>query len=179
MDQCDVDRIKHAVNVDAVRRMLIKYFVTKGHTNDFNRLLYPADLMDMPMAIPQLMNKLEIVPHALDLDQTTGRATLGWNLFMLGTSRMYLGETIHDNLTDLARQIRGGMINGGSRRTAKRQTTPKRIVNFILRVLSSSEAGYVDLVPAARSGAPGDALTSKGMLMGMPQQMYGNSGRPF
>jgi hypothetical protein len=179
IDSYDIDRFKHVLNTEAVRRLLIKYFVDKGFNESFDRQMYPAVMQDLPMVIPVLSNKLEIVPHAQDIDTGMGRAVLGWNLFVLGNQRMYLGETHHNSLHDLARQIRTGVVrvpeSGYS--TARRQTTPRRVVTFITRVLGEHEGGYIDLNPATRPiQKPGEPFAAKQSMAGMPQQFMSRSG---
>jgi hypothetical protein len=71
-------------------------------------------------------------------------------MFVLGNQRIYLGETGHDNLSELARQIRTGQISPETITSARRCTTPRRIITFIERVLSDHDAGYVDLTPRMR-----------------------------
>lgn len=134
-------RIKHAANADIVRRKLIQYFMENGF-DSFDKSVNPAALQVMPEETG-LYTKLEIVPHAVEIDPSTGRGVLGWNLFVLGNQRMYLGETIHESLTELARQIRTG--SGINPASTKRCTTPRRIITFITRTLGKHYGGYVDL----------------------------------
>jgi hypothetical protein len=179
IDSYTIDRIKHVSNTEVVRRLLIKYFMDKGFTESFDRQMYPALIQDLPNVIPVLSPKLEIVPHANEIDTSQGRAVLGWNLFVLGNQRMYLGETYHNSLHDLARQIRTGVIRvpESGFHTARRQTTPRRVISFITRVLGTHEAGYVDLNPGTRPiRAPGEPYAAKQTLAGMPQQFFSRSG---
>jgi len=146
--------------------------------------MYPAMIQDLPYVIPVLASKLEVIPHAEDIDTTMSRAVLGWNLFALGNNRMYLGETYHNNLRDLARQIKSGSISGpgvnvipGSVSTARNQTTPKNVIMFVTRVLGDHKAGYTDLNPSTVPfRQPGDAFAAKQTLAGMPQQFFSRSG---
>lgn len=168
-------KYKHAVNNEVIRRLLVRYFMDKGFKDSFDKLVYPSLIQDMPYIIPILSNKVEITPHVVELDPVIGKAILGWNLFVLGYYRMYLGETYHNDLMGLARQIRTGFIipNG----QATRQSSPKRIIAFILRVLGSHSDGYVDLLPPTRSPQkPGDMLASRGSVVGSPHQFFG---RPY
>ncbi len=179
IDSYVIDRLKHVSNTEVVRRVLIKYFMDKGFAESFDRQMYPALIQDLPLVVPILSNKLEIVPFASEIDTSLGRAVLGWNLFVLGNQRMYLGETYHNSLQDLARQIRSGLIRvpEAGYHTARRQTTPRRVVSFITRVLESHDAGYVDLNPSTRPiRAPGEPFQARQTMMGMPQQFYGRSG---
>lgn len=172
IDSYAIDRIKHVSNTEVVRRLLIKYFMDKGFSESFDRQMYPALIQDLPQIIPVLSPKLEIVPHANEVDTSQGRAVLGWNLFVLGNQRMYLGETYHNSLHDLARQIRTGVIRipESGFHTARRQTTPRRVISFVTRVLGSHEHGYIDLNPTTRPiRAPGDVGPGRQAMVGMPQ----------
>jgi hypothetical protein len=176
MDSLTIDKIKHTSNTEVVRRLMIKYFMDKGFVESFDRQMCPCLIQDLPMVIPILANKIEIVPHAEEVDPAMGKAVLGWNLFVLGSKRMYLGETYHSNLQDLARQIQSGLImipeeGGGS---SRRQTTPRRIISFITRVMQDMKSGYVDLNMSSQMG--GDPYSSNNTMSGSPQQFYSRSG---
>lgn len=182
IDSYATDRIKHVANTEVVRRLLIKYFVDKGFSESFDRQMYPSLVQDLPQIIPVLSNKIEVVPHATEVDTSMGRAVLGWNLFVLGNQRMYLGETYHNSLSDLARQIRNGVIRipESGFHTARRQTTPRRVISFMTRVLGTHEGGYIDLNPSTRPmRAPGEQGAAKQTMAGMPQQWFGRSSGGF
>lgn len=181
LDSLDIDRLKHLSNTEVIRRLLIRYFVDKGFKNSFDRQMYPATVQDLPAVIPILSTKIEVVPHAKEIDTGLSRAVLSWNLFALGSHRMYLGDTYHNDLRDLARQIKSGFIKVpdgiGTYATARRQSTPKRIIVFITRVLSDNESGYIDLNPTSvPARSPGEPYAAKQTLMGMPQQFFSKSG---
>ena len=110
MDSHTIETIKHVSNTEVVRRLLVKYFIEKGFMESFDRHLYPALLQDLILQIPQLTTKIEIVPFAEEVDTFQGKAILGWNIFVLGNQRMYLGQTFHNDLRGLARQLQTGMI---------------------------------------------------------------------
>ena len=179
IDARTIDRIKHVSNTEVVRRLLIQYFKYKQFGESFDRLLYPTLMQDLPRVIPILASKVEIVPHAVEIDPALGKAVLGWNLFVLGTNRMYLGESYHNNLIDLARQIKTGLINVpfGGHGTARRQTTPRRVITFITRVMGDNMAGYVDLNPLSRPiRSMDEPYRARGLMSGFPQQFFGRSG---
>ncbi len=138
-------RVQHAANTEAVRRMLVKYFMEHGFKESFDKIVNPAAIQDLPFSNPGLDTKIDIEPHALEIDPTTSHAVLGWNLFVLGNQRMFLGESHHSNLSELARQIKQNQIRAESISMTRRCTTPRRIITFIERVLSSTDGGYVDL----------------------------------
>lgn len=144
------DRIKHAANVEVIRRSLISYFVQKGFTESFEKVVNPISIQDISIINTGLHNKIEIEPHAVEIDPSSSRAILGWNMYVLGNQRMYLGETHHNNLTELARQLKQGMVMPESILMTRRCTTPRRIITFIERTLGDHEAGCVDLTPLNR-----------------------------
>lgn len=142
MNTQTLDRIRHALSEDFVRKLLIKFFVEAGYQDSFDRLLYPPVAEGIALKVPQLMTKVEIEPYAIEVDPMTNTATLGWNLYVLGSHRMFLGETKHGDLKRMAQELRQGqqIVSG----TAIRQVTPRRVVNFISHVLGRSENGYID-----------------------------------
>lgn len=178
MESSDLERIRHSTNTDVIRKLLIKYFIDKGYDDTFNKQVYPQILQDITGVIPILSSKIEIVPHCIEIDTALGRAVLGWNLFVLGDQRMYLGETYHNNLHDLARQIKQGMLNTSveTQGQSTRTTTPRKIITFICRVLGSNRAGYIDLSPTGVVKQPGDAYVAKQTLNAVPGQFFGRSG---
>jgi|TARA_R110000765_G_scaffold105820_3_gene196088 hypothetical protein len=172
-----VDKIKHASNTEVVRKLLIHYFIQKGFVESFDRMLYPSLLQDLPMMVPQLENKIEVKPHVVELDPSVGKAVLGWNLFVLGSHRIYLGESHHDDLIDLSKQISNGIIESpqSGYGSARRQSTPKKVVMFITRVLSDHLSGYVDLGDATGNNINQPYL-AKGQMMGQSQTFFTKSG---
>lgn len=137
-----IDNLEYAFNAELVRRLLVRYFCDKGYGGNFDRRIYPPMLQDLTDCVPELGGKLEIVPHAIDVDPQTGFARLGWNLFVLGSQRMYLGETEHDNLQELARGIDTGIITATDG-ISRNQRTAREVIGYIVRVLSKSKAGII------------------------------------
>lgn len=176
METRDIDLIKHFTNSEVVRRKLIRYFISKGFVDSFDRLVYPPLLQDLPFDPDVcLINKVEVVPYAEEIDTSLGRAVLGWNLFVLGNKRMFLGETFHNNLNDLARQIKSGIItkSANGMAGARRQTTVFKIIKFITDVLAAHESGYVVLDPPSRMPKqPGEPYAARQTMMGMPNQFF-------
>lgn len=145
VDSRFIDRLRHKLNTDVVERLLIKYFMSKGYDN-FDRLIYPPFVQDIPFMVQELADKIEIVPHAVRIDPLADTAVIGWNLFVLGTYRCFLGETQHQGLRQLALQLTQGMV-ASQDQSATRQTTPRRVIKFITDVLAKHQSGYVNLTP--------------------------------
>ncbi len=169
----DFEAIKHATNIEAVRRLLIRFFMSEGYES-FDRLVFPPILAKLPVMIEQLDNKVEVIPYVMSLNPMTGRAILGWNMFVLGTHSMFLGKTYHSDLRELAAQIRNGDMPFSSENiSASNQTTARRIIIFITKVLSEHEDGYVDLRQASNQG--NRSMVPKSMMTSVPQvNQYGS-----
>jgi len=150
MDNGVIDKIQHASNTEVVRRLLIKFFLDLGFDTSFDRHVYPPALQSLVLAIPVLREKVEVIPFAVDVDNDNNRITLGWNLFVLGNHRMFLGETFHNDLSSAVDQLRSGFVTGEDGQ-ARRQTTPRRIISFIVRVLGQNDGGYINLTPPSNS----------------------------
>jgi len=137
------DRVRTALNQELIRRLLNKYFVNKGYSESLDKRIYPPILQDIVSQIPQLYGKLEIVPSVEDIDPNTGVVKLNWNMFILGNSRMYLGSSSHTNLAE----IRTAMINPLSSGSRQTYATPRRIIEFISKVLGKSKNGDISITP--------------------------------
>lgn len=151
-----VDKLEKTFNTELTQRLLIRYFHERGYSRNFDRKVYPPMLQNLTEDIPELNGKIELIPHAIEIDPTNGFARIGWNLFILGNQRMYLGETEHTQLQELARQMADGyvMTEQESPIVSRNERTARDIVSYITRVLGSSDGGTirkVDQVPQQRS----------------------------
>ena len=139
-----MERIHSALNKELIKRLLVQYFTQKGFIENFDTRLYPPMIQDLPIQIPQLASKVEVQPNVMNIDPQTGVVQLGWNLFVLGTERLTLGESSHTNLNEVQSAI-AGPLNGTQKMSS---TTPKRIINFIIEVLGNSKDGDISSIPA-------------------------------
>lgn len=154
MDSVLARRIKRKLQKELIKRSLTEFFTAKGYDN-FDMPLYPPAAYDIPVRIPHLYTRCEVVPTVEETDTTLGTVKIVWNLFVLGTQRMNLGSTLHTNQSDIVRAIVG---DPNMELPAEHATTPKDMIEFILRVLENSKSGFVEL-PANFQIPPG-ALTS-------------------
>jgi hypothetical protein len=137
------DRLELALNGELARRLLIKYFAERGFKENFDRAVYPPILQDLVEAIPQLEGKVEVEPHAVEVDPKGGHARLGWNLFVLGNQRMFLGETDHTDLSELARAIDSGQPIVEQTEAARQTRSAREIITWVTRTLARSMAGII------------------------------------
>ena len=113
-----------------LRRLMIRYFMMQNIT-DFDEKVYPPDLMDLPMQVPELIDKIEIVPYSINADPNWGLVKTGWNLFILGNQRMDLGYTYHTSpmvVRSLARcrlsiQLKKSSISSSTRSQMRENST--------------------------------------------------------
>ena len=129
------DRMKHTLDLRKVRSLLVKYFHDKG-VEDYDIPIYPIGIHDIVDIVPEISHRIEIEPKVEDVDPMSGWTRLGWNLFVLGNKRLYLGETEHDNANDLKLLMDGApdLYNGA---IYKNTRSPREIIKFIVRILEN------------------------------------------
>jgi len=152
------DKLENAFAQELIRKLVVKYFHQKGFGENFDEKVYPPLISDIGESIPELAGRLEVEPFAAEVDPTTGQARLGWNLFVLGSQRMYLGETQHAELSNLAKQLENtdshmpGEIDEYA--PARFTRTARDIVNFIVRALRHKEAGIAGIATGISGKEP-------------------------
>lgn len=147
MDVTLANKIKRQLQRELTRRQLIEYFVGKGYENSFDRPMFPAVCWDMPVKVKNLYNKVEIVPYVDETNLSTGVVRLGWNLYVMGTNRLSLGQTNHTNVADIQRSVLGEQRTDMPVEFA---TTPHEVIDFILKVLDQNHTGYIEMPPDFR-----------------------------
>ena len=175
MDTGFVDKLRATLNNEVAERLLVRYFVSKGFDKtQLDRLIYPPLIQDMQFAITEMSDKIEVVPYVKNINPMTDTAELGWNLFVLGNQRCFIGESFHVGLKRLALQLQHGQILSEDQ-TATHQTTPRRIINFMVRVLQAHEEGYINLTPRI---IPLPYQQPRASGLGMAQQFWARPGGP-
>ena len=111
----------------------------KGFEYNFDDPIYPPDVLDLEAAIPDILNKIEVSMFVEEADPTMGFVKVGWNLFVLGTQRMFLGYTFHTDLN----QIKPGA--GRSNLPTELIATPRGVVKFIVDTLTNNRK--LELLP--------------------------------
>jgi hypothetical protein len=159
-------KIKKILNEELIKRLLIQYFLSKGiQRESFDKKLYPPMLQDIVMQMPHFVGKLEIQPFVEDINPHNGQVKLGWNMFVLGTRRMYLGRSTHKNLAELKDSI-SGPINKFEHEDV---VSPAQIVEFVTHGLKNSEQGFIERDPEVDDSAM-NSMTPVGSA-----QFYGSS----
>jgi hypothetical protein len=153
--------------------MLIKYFHDKGLKESMDNKVYPPNLLDLPLRIPQLSSKIEIYPYVGDIDPLSGQVVLGWNLFVLGNQRMFLGESVHTNLSEIQVNTMGILNTTGI--NLINYTTPKKIISFIVETLRNNQE--FDLMKCPKVLKP-MIMPMAGMSTGDPAGYFRTSNRP-
>ena len=142
-----IERIRQSLGRELVMRSLVKFFVENGFRESFDVHIYPPLLQSIPKQVPILAEKIEVEPYVDSINQRHGTVQLGWNLFVLGTKRMFLGKTIHRNLTELNQTT----MPAGSIMDLK--ATPRSIIKFVLSVLED-EGEEVQQMPSVIPTVP-------------------------
>lgn len=141
MEDLFVQKIQKVLNEELIKRLLRKYFHAKGLSESMDKPIYPPIVQDLVKFIPQLIGKIEIVPNVENIDPHGGDIKIEWNMFVLGTNRMYLGESEHRNLAEI-NQIQIGSISQTT--PSVKKATPNKIVEFVTKILSKSRAGIIN-----------------------------------
>lgn len=139
-------RIERAVGKDIIKKALDTYFESRGYKPQ-TILVYPPHIKDIIAAVPPIANKVELISSPDSIDPTTGIAKLRWDLFVLGTNRMCLGQTTHTSLSELTGT---GSPNVN---LSKLEHTAQEVINFIMEILEHSQDG-LDLMPQANGAQP-------------------------
>ena len=136
-----VNTVKHALVMETVRKSLYQFF--ENRNLDLDAIIYPPLIRDINKEVEVVGNKIEIIPHVVDIDPTTNYVRIGWNLFVLGTNRMYLGDTVHRSLSQLDQQVEDPLFSG----SAEPLRTPRQIVEFIVSVMFKHKLGRPGVIP--------------------------------
>ena len=135
-----LNNIRRILETTTIRTQLNDYFET--HQIPMDSLLYPPMLQDIAEIIPELAGRVEVVPHIDELDPTNGFVKIGWNLFVMGTNRKFLGHTTHKSLNDLQQPN----DSKEARENSLRHTTPQEIIQFIIDTINKYESD-ISLAP--------------------------------
>lgn len=140
-----LEHIRKALTVHILRESLNCYFSDKELTKD--DYIYPPAIRDIADSVPILSGRVEVVPYMEEINPTTNWVKVGWNLFVLGNQRIFLGHTIHESLAHMERAA----VNEESMKTSIRKSTADEITKFIIENILKHD---VDLYPLEQYGSP-------------------------
>lgn len=130
MDNIAKNSLLRILQKEFIRRNLIKYFEEKGY-NNFLVKPYPPTMLDL--VDEDNSDILEIKYYLEDINMKNNTIKFGWNLFLLGNKRIFLGYTNHRNLAEVESsknnidQFHDGPI------------TIKALIESIVEILGNSE----------------------------------------
>lgn len=104
MDKITKTSLVKIMQKEFVRRNLIKFFEDKGY-NNFLVNPNPPSLMDLVDRVDVLQGIAEVKYYIEDINMENNMIKVGWNLFLLGNQRAFLGHTSHTNLTEIESSI--------------------------------------------------------------------------
>lgn len=145
-------RISKRLIKEVTLKELNEYFDKKGYKDSKDALLYPPVIADIDLNILQLSNKIELIPFTEELDPTTGVIKIGWNLFVLGQNRLFLGYTTHSELSELKQSLQSGRDYDSSLSDPTR--TVQEVIDFIIETLSKSKRGFEKYPKNTRAKSP-------------------------
>jgi len=94
-----INKVRRVLMNHAARTALTESFETQKI--DLDAPLYPPVVKDLPARVPIIARHIEIKPHVVDLNPESSFVKIGWNLFVLGTERMFLGTSIHESVEQM------------------------------------------------------------------------------
>lgn len=141
------EAIKQILLKELLRRELGEYFEKKNMS--LEKGVYPPAMQDMPVLVPRLVEHVEIVPFVDDIDPTSGLVRLGWNLYLLGNIRMFLGKSTHKNMNE----IKDPSSIQNPKFMPDKIATPERIIKFISEELSKHKIDLSKDAAIAKSQA--------------------------
>jgi hypothetical protein len=104
LNQSLKNEIVKILEKEYLRRSLIRYFKEKGYDNFLN-CPYPPTLLDVCEKIPSLNGIIELSYFVDDINMENNSLIVGWNIFVLGNKRIFIGNTVHNNLLDIENSI--------------------------------------------------------------------------
>jgi len=140
MDPKLLNNIRNILGIVAIKKNLTEYLERKEISPD--SLVYPPLIQDV-QTIPEISNRVELIPYMEELDPTSGFIKVGWNLFVLGTNRKFMGYTVHESLEDLKQP----QATKKSKERSLCYTTGKEVLEFIIDTLQKYNEDHVSLGP--------------------------------
>lgn len=141
MDPKLLNNVRMILGLTVIKQQLNEYFENKQI--NMESLLYPPIIQDMNESVPDISNKVELTPFMEELDPTSGYVKVGWNLFVMGTNRKFLGYTVHESLEDLKQPSDGKK----AMETSLRYATPNDIVEFIVETIQEYDPEHISIGP--------------------------------
>lgn len=92
----------------------------------------PLKLLDLPYDIPALSDLIEIVPFVEDINNATGEITVGWNLFVDGIYRMYLGSTKFESIKQVQEALK---TKANNTKEINSDVDGKSLIQFITSII--------------------------------------------
>lgn len=146
MDPKLLNNIRNILGIVAIKKVLSEYMENKQINP--GTLVYPPMIQDL-QCIPEISNRVELVPFMEELDPASGYIKVGWNLFVLGTNRKFLGYTVHESLEDLQQPEPSKQ----SKEHSLCYTTGEEVLDFIVETLQKYNEDHISLGPM-KSEAP-------------------------
>lgn len=131
MDSVTKSCLLKSLQKEFVRRNIIKYFEMKGYDN-FLVKPYPPSIIDIADSTGILDGLIEIKYYLEDINMNNNILKIGWNLFVLGSQRAFLGYTTHKNFSE----IENGISNVKNEPNCP--ISIKELVEWIVEVIGSS-----------------------------------------
>lgn len=132
MDNITKSQIVEVLQKEYLRRILTQYFMEKGFDN-FMVKPYPPVFLDLLDRLPMLDGLIEVESYLNDINVKTNDLNIGWNIFVLGSKRIFIGYTNHASMSEIQSNLNAvDIIHDGPH-------TIKDIIEAIVEFLGSSK----------------------------------------
>lgn len=138
----DKSTLKKAITNDVLKKDLVQYFINKVERDGLDTTHSPILWQDLLDTMPYLNGYIELIPHNEYLNVAKDEINIGWNIFVLGIQRMYIGSTKHKHLKKTASEFKTGYIS--PTKYYDSNVTPRQIIAFICRVIKDSNLTHID-----------------------------------
>ena len=138
----DKSNLKKAITNDVLKKDLVDYFIKKVGKDGLSASHSPVLWQDILDCLPHLFGYIELIPHNEYLDVSKDEINVGWNLFVLGIHRMYIGSTKHKGLRQTAHEYKANRISNTNYFDSN--VTPRQMIAFICRVVKNSDTTMID-----------------------------------
>jgi len=138
MDPKLINNIRHILDISNIKNQINEFIKTNEIATE--SLLYPPSLSNLLV----ISDKIELVPFMEELDPSGGNFRAGWNLFVFGTNRKFLGYTTHQTIDELQQSEPSEY----SMQNSLCETTWGEVIDFIVETMQKYEDGPTSLSDA-------------------------------
>jgi hypothetical protein len=171
------NEITKILELEILKKQIEEYFINNCTIDENEELathkINPILLANLPFRVAPLSNLVEVIPHIKEINMSNGEIIIGWNFFIDGINRLYLGSTKFEDFNKMIQAIKNG--NDSYVVHFNPAYRIQDIINFILDTISTQKLEIdINSKPIQDSfyGKVGDAFLKSVGSPGMMGKMY-------